>query len=207
MLWESSINIKLYYVQKKLSVVSKAVIKPLKLICLFLKWRNCSLTYEKILIFFVFFFPSKFDLIIATRRYIIFRLSNENISFKGTKYSSLIITQNYCSLNYVSISRANESVHFSTLNHKIFCNKKSITNDNKNMVKKDLLKGRKNFNLIFLLITFLAVSCIYMVLLRDQQFRPSSCLSNKACKFFGCIASTQLRLQHCLLFYLWFAHS
>lgn len=36
--------------------------------------------------------------------HIIFRLSNENISFKDLKYSSLIITQNYCSLNYVSIS-------------------------------------------------------------------------------------------------------
>lgn len=121
---ESSINTMLYYVQKTVSSV-KSGNKTFKTDLFIFEVKKYAVLWPmRKHTFFRFF---SFDLIIATRRYIIFRLSNENISFKGTKYSSLIITQNYCSLNYVSISRAYKSVHFSTLNHKIFRNKKSIT--------------------------------------------------------------------------------
>lgn len=86
--------------------------KTFKLICLF--WGEemcCFLTYEETTSFpRSRSLPHPLHLIITTWRCIIFRLSNENISFKSLKYSSLIITQNYGSLNYVSISRESAKV-------------------------------------------------------------------------------------------------
>lgn len=164
---------------------------------------HCSLTYEKYTIFL------RLHLIMTVQwnkkwwRYIIFRLSNENISVKGLKYSSLIITQNYCSLNYVSICiDAQKCAFFAVVrssNHKIFRNKKSI-NDNKNtkLVRKDLLKGKKKNSILFFINNF-SRRIMYLHALRPAVSTILSCSRNVHANF----CTLLLRLKHCLLFYLW----